>query len=476
MATDKTLLANIPPVNQVLAESPLAELAADNLRELVVFCIQRELDLFRTQRLTQGHQGHEKVPTREAILAQVAAAAQQRLGTLLQPSLRRVVNATGVILHTGLGRAPLALEARENLSRIAEGYCNLEIDLETGKRGSRTSHVEEILCFLTGAEAACVVNNNAAAVLIALNTFAFNKDAVVSRGQLVEIGGSFRMPQVMEKSGSRMIEVGTTNKTHLADYDRAIDEKTGVVCVVHTSNYRVQGFTEEAPLAEVVKLAHAKEVPVLHDLGGGILCDLRAYDLPHEPVVGDSVADGVDLITFSGDKVLGGPQSGIIVGKKRYIDQVKENPLMRALRCDKLTYAILESSLKQFLRPAEVRSTSQVFALLLEPLKAIKVRAQRLADAINALVDCTLVAEVTESHAQIGSGALPLEKIPSKAVSLRSTEITTETLARQMRLHDPPVLGYIRENRLFLDLRTVLPGEEESILAGVQCNFKNQAL
>lgn len=465
MSDDKQILANIPPVNQVLAHPLLADLAGDHLRDLVVFCIQRELEHFRAKGVSRYK---TKVPPRDEILAKIATATNRRVQILLQPSLRRVINATGVILHTGLGRAPLSVGARENLIRIAEGYCNLEIDLETGKRGSRTSHVEDLLCFLTGAEAACVVNNNAAAVFIALNTLAFNKAAVVSRGQLVEIGGSFRMPQVMEKSGSVMVEVGTTNKTHLSDYDRVIDESTGVVCVVHTSNYRVRGFTHETPLAEIVALAHSRGVAVLHDLGGGILRDLRTFDLPHEPVVGDSVAAGVDLITFSGDKVLGGPQSGLIVGSKKCVDSVKANPLMRALRCDKFTYSVLEATLKQYLRPTELASVNQVFGLLLDSVNALDSRARDLADSIKDVVDESLTVAVEDSYSQIGSGALPLEQIPSKALSLRSARVSTEALARHLRRQETPILGYIREDRLFLDLRTVLPGDETFILTALQ--------
>ncbi|MFQ5676873.1 MAG: L-seryl-tRNA(Sec) selenium transferase, partial [bacterium] len=384
-----------------------------------------------------------------------------------RPSLQRAINGTGIILHTGLGRAPLSTDAKENLLQVAEGYCNLELDLQTGKRGNRNSHVEELLCHLTGAEAACVVNNNAAAVLLALNTLCFGKEAIVSRGQLIEIGGSFRIPEVMEKSGAVMVEVGTTNKTHLKDYEKAICGQTGLLCLVHPSNFRVQGFTAEVSHADVVKLAARYDIPVLQDLGGGILVDLRDFGLPYEPVVQESVKSGLDVITFSGDKVLGGPQSGILVGKKTYIDEIKRNPLMRALRCDKLIYAALEATLRLFLQRGELASRNLVFKLLLMSVDELQKRAETLKKKLSEAVKNTTIA-IEDTRVEIGSGALPLEELPSKAISLRSRTIPTEILAQKFRTHTPPVIGYIREDRLFFDLRTVLANEDEVLLASCQ--------
>ncbi len=382
--------------------------------------------------------------------------------------MRRVVNASGVVLHTGLGRAPLSQEARSNLQEVAQGYCNLELDLDSGKRGDRTAHVERLLCYLTGAEAACVVNNNAAAVLLALNTLAFDRQALISRGQLVEIGGSFRMPQVMEKSGVIMVEVGTTNKTHLDDYRDAFSSQTGVICVVHTSNYRVKGFTDEVALSDLVALARSKGVPVIQDLGGGILFDLRDLDLPQEPVVRESIESGVDVVTFSGDKVLGGPQSGIIVGRKKFIDLLKANPLMRALRCDKLTYAVLEPTLKSYLDRSALLQDNAVFAALLKPLTELKQCGERLLKMLRGLSGSAFEFAVVDSQVQAGSGALPLAEIPSKAIAVNSKALSCEALSRTLRQHEPAIIGYIRDNRLLLDLRTLQKDDELSVIAAFE--------
>jgi L-seryl-tRNA(Ser) seleniumtransferase len=377
--------------------------------------------------------------------------------------LRKAINATGIILHTGLGRAPLSEEARENLMKITEGYCTLEIDLERGKRGERTDHVEDLLCKLTGAEAACVVNNNAAAVLLTLNTLCFGKEAIISRGQLIEIGGSFRIPEVMTKSGAVMVEVGTTNKTHLRDYEKAITKNTGLLFAVHPSNYRIKGFTAEVKLQDLVSLGKKYGVPVAQDLGGGVLVDLRKYDLPYEPVAREGVETGVDVITFSGDKVLGGPQSGILVGKKTYIDAIKTNPLMRALRCDKLIYATLEPTLKLYLRENDLVKKNRVLNMLLEPLGGLEKRIKNVKKRIATVDKSKVDIKIESTTVQMGSGALPLEEIASRALSIRANTIATENLAKKFRLYEPPIIGYIREDRLYFDFRTIFR-EEDVIL------------
>ncbi len=466
MTTRKqNLLAHIPPVNDVLAQPPIQALSEQYSRDLVVTLVQEAIAAYR-QACLQGRVAGE--PTRQKITSQLVERVTSELHALLQPSLRPVINATGVILHTGLGRAPLPAAARENLQAVARGYCSLELDLETGKRGDRGKHVERLLCLLTGAEAACVVNNNAAAVLLTLNTLSFGKEAVVSRGQLIEIGGAFRIPEVMEKSGARMVEVGTTNKTHLRDYERALSENTGVICVVHPSNYRVLGFTAEVALEELVELAHQHDVPLFQDLGGGVLFDFREHGLPYEPVAGESIRAGVDVVTFSGDKVLGGPQCGIIVGKRRYVDEIKRNPLMRAVRCDKLIYAALEPTLKLYLKPDRLFQDNVVLQLLTTPLASLETRARKLLDQIPPKVRNTCAVEVVDSRVQIGSGALPLEELPSRALSLKPNQDRTERLAQRFRRHEPPVVGYVRDDRLFLDLRTVLPEEDEVLLQAIQ--------
>lgn len=389
----------------------------------------------------------------------------------MQSSLKRAINATGIILHTGLGRAPLSRVAQENLARIAEGYSTLEIDLESGKRGARTDHVEQLLCDLTGAEAACVVNNNAAAVFLALNTLSAGRDAIISRGQLVEIGGSFRIPEVMEKSGANMVEVGTTNKTHFSDYERAVSASTGVICVVHPSNYRVKGFVADVALAEIVALAHENGVPVLQDLGGGVLLDLQKFGLPYEPVARESIELGVDVVTFSGDKVLGGPQAGIMIGKSDYISKIKSNPLMRILRCDKLIYAALEATLKSYLQESQLLAENSVFAMLLTPTENLSKRIRKLKKQLPDSVTSACAISEKDTTVQIGSGALPLEALPSKALILNPHDITTEELARKFRMQDPPIIGYIRDDELHLDFRTIFEKEDAIVLAGIKKAF-----
>jgi L-seryl-tRNA(Ser) seleniumtransferase len=320
------------------------------------------------------------------------------------------------------------------------------------------------LCQLTGAEAACVVNNNAAAVLLVLNTMANGRNVIISRGQLVEIGGSFRMPEVVRKSGARLVEVGTTNKTKLSDYAEAIGPKTAAILSVHTSNYRILGFTQEVRLRELGKLGEAKSLPVIHDLGGGALIDLRKWGLPYEPVASESLAAGASVVTFSGDKILGGPQSGLIVGQKMWIAKIKKNPLMRALRCDKVTLAVLESTLRLFLQPDHLIKTHPVWCMLTEKPRVVRIRALRLKQAIAECCDATLEVIVRTSEAEAGSGALPIEKIPSYAVGLRHKAFAVVELAKQFRLSSIPVLGYLRDEYLWLDARTIRE-DEISIIA-----------
>ena len=386
--------------------------------------------------------GRAACPDRSAAVAESLGRMRAWVEARLRPSLRRTVNATGIVLHTGLGRAPLPPEALRRVMAVGEGYCNLEIDLESGERGERVSHVEGLLRDLSGAEAAAVVNNNAAAVLLALNTLASGKDAVVSRGQLVEIGGSFRIPDVMARSGARMVEVGTTNRTHLRDFREAVTERTGVLLSVHPSNYRVTGFTAEVGLEDLVALGRASGVPVAHDLGGGALVDLRPYGLPYEPLVSDSVRAGADAVTFSGDKVLGGPQAGVIVGRKGAVEAMRRNPLMRALRCDKLTCAALEATLRLYLNPERLVREHPTLRMLTEPVGTLRRRARRLAKGLMGL-EAYVEARLEDSVAYTGSGALPMEEIPSVAVTLRPKAGSSAGLARGLRLGGTPVMGYI---------------------------------
>jgi len=384
-----------------------------------------------------------------------------RLNRLFQPGLKRVINASGIILHTNLGRAPLAPAAREHLLRAVENYCNLEIDLDSGRRGERMAHVEELLCLVAGAEAALVVNNCAAAVLLALNSLCNRREAPVSRGELVEIGGSFRMPEVMKISGAKMVEVGTTNKTHLNDYRQAITPRTGALLKVHTSNYRILGFSEAAETPELAALAREHGLPLIYDMGSGIIEDLRQWGYPYEPVVREIMELGVDVATFSGDKVLGGPQAGIIIGKKKWLDKIKKNHLTRALRCDKLIFAALEATLRLYLQPETLPQNLPAAALLTLSREELLRRGETLRAQVK---NPALRLEVVETDSQVGSGALPLEKIPSAALKIVSPTISPAKLAAALRRHDPPVIGYIEEEALFLNLRTVRNEEMEILV------------
>lgn len=374
-------------------------------------------------------------------------------------NLRRVINGTGVIVHTNLGRSLLSDDVTAQLAVAGSNYTNLEFDLATGKRGSRYSLVEELICDLTGAEAALVVNNNAAAVLIVLETLARDKEVVVSRGQLVEIGGSFRIPDVMKKSGAHLVEVGATNRTHLYDYENAISESTGLLLRVHTSNFRIIGFTSEVPAAELNELGTKYNIPVMEDLGSGCLIDLSQYGLPAEPTVQEVVKSGIDVVTFSGDKLLGGPQAGIIVGKKKVIDLIKKNPLNRALRIDKFTLASLEGVLRQYYDPVRVLSENRTLKMISEDTASIKKRAQRLKRRIGNTLTQFCTFTVVPAVSRVGGGALPEYSLESWAVELKPREKDVATLEKDFRALPVPVIGRIENDRFLIDLRTISDNE-----------------
>lgn len=397
--------------------------------------------------------------------AAILEAARRRLARRLRSSLRPVVNATGVVIHTNLGRSLLAPEVLPGLEAVAARYSNLEYNLESGRRGSRYSHVEEILLELTGAEAALVVNNNAAAVLITLETLAKGREVIVSRGELVEIGGSFRIPDVMARSGAILREVGATNRTHLRDYEGAIGEATALLLKVHQSNFQVVGFTASVPVADLKVLANRHGLPVVEDLGSGTLVDFAPYGLVHEPTVQESLAAGADLVTFSGDKLLGGPQAGIILGRRDLVDRIRANPLNRALRIDKLTLAALEGTLRLYRDPAEAARRLPTLRMLTAPAAGLKTRARRLARRLRALELPGLEVRVVETVARVGGGALPLQVLPSAAAALVPAEagISIARLEAALRRHDPPVVARIEDDRLLFDVRTLLPGDEARI-------------
>ena len=394
---------------------------------------------------------------------QYAALMRAELLERRLPSLRRAINATGIVLHTNLGRAPLADEAVEAMEAAARGYSNLEFDLETGERGSRQDHVESLLCRITGAEAALAVNNCAAAVMLTLESFAAGCEVIVSRGELVEIGGSFRMPDVITKSGARMVEVGTTNKTRLEDYAAALSERTRIVLAVHPSNFRIVGFSAKPALKELAKLAHTNELLCVHDLGSGALANVQPVASMTGDTIQSSLAVGVDLVTFSGDKLLGGPQAGLIVGRAELIDTIRRNPLARALRIDKLSLAALAATLRLYLPPNDPAEKIPILRMLGESESSIAKRARCLQKRLREIpgVDADIVDDVTYS----GGGALPMVEMSTKTIRVTADGVSAGTLARRLRQAQPPVVARLADDRLVLDPRTMLPADSEDLLS-----------
>lgn len=462
MNNKQLLLKNLPAVDRVLDCENLSSSTAPH--SLAVEAAREAVDHARNSILSGGSPSC-------AQLESICADAEARLRSKLMFSLREVINATGTLLHTNLGRAPLCSAALENISTIARGYSNLELNLESGKRGHRYSHVNELLCRLTGAEAAAVVNNNAGAVLLALTALARGREAVVSRGELVEIGGAFRVPDVMEAGGVQLREVGTTNKTHLRDYHGAINPETGLLLKVHTSNYRILGFTQSVAANELVNLGREHNIPVMEDLGSGMLFDLSAFGLPREPTVAEQVKAGIDVITFSGDKLLGGPQAGIIVGKRWAIDAIRHHPLARALRMDKLTLAALETTLRQYLDQEQALEQIPVLQMLKMSAATVHERsrafAQELAKHLDNAVRSKTHVEIVEESSCVGGGALPTTDLPGSAVAVRIPELSLETLALQLRRQQPAIVARIQDDALFFNLRTVFPAQFEELVQGI---------
>jgi L-seryl-tRNA(Ser) seleniumtransferase len=385
-----------------------------------------------------------------------------------QSHFRTVINATGVILHTNLGRALLSQAAVKNVAFLASHYSNLEYDLERGQRGDRYVAVVSLLRRLTGAEEVLVVNNNAAAVLLALQALAAGREVVVSRGELIEIGGSFRIPDIMRSSGALLHEVGTTNKTHLADYRTAINERTALLLKVHTSNYRIVGFTEAVPREALVRLGNESQLPVMEDLGSGNLVDLAAYGLEQEPTVSEVVRAGVDVVTFSGDKLLGGPQAGILVGKKRYLEVLKRHPLNRALRIDKMTLAALEATLRHYLEPGAAVREIPTLRMITAPVQEVNRRARRLLRQLKGAIGRDWSVSVQADVSEIGAGALPLTKIPTRSISVRSSRMSATEVEQRFRRQDPPVLGRIQQDTFLLDMRMVQDHELPKVVQAFQ--------
>ena len=450
MSPDRALLRGLPSVDQLLRTLQDRPAVAGIPRARLAAMVREVLDVER-QRLLAGAAEPVDVET----LAGRVVQAGQRAGVF---SLRPVINAQGVILHTNLGRAVLSPLALERVAAVGAAYSNLELDLASKERGSRYSHVEALLRRLTGAEDALVVNNNAAAVLLALETLAHGKEVIVSRGELIEIGGEFRIPDIMRRGGAVLREVGATNRTHLRDYAEAIGPETALLLKVHPSNYRVIGFTAHVSSRELTELGRARGLPVMEDLGSGSLVDLRPWGFPYEPTVPEVVASGVDLVSFSGDKLLGGPQAGILVGRRAVVARLKKNPWNRALRIDKLTIAALEATLYAY-ETGTARETIPTLRALTEPLADVRRRARRLLAGLDHATRERLAPQLREDHAQVGGGALPTVELPTVGLAVGATPAAARDLDAALRTGDLPVVGRMLDDRLFLDCRTVLPDQ-----------------
>lgn len=460
-------LRQLPSVDEVLRDGRMVELLEKQPRSVVLEAVRSVVDDERKVILSGGVTPRHDIKKEEYldIVVKKSEAAAMRS---IRPNLRYVINATGVVLHTNLGRALLSERAREAVNTVATNYSNLELDLETGRRGSRYSALQNLLTSLTGAEDSLVVNNNAAAVLLALSTVAREREVIVSRGQLVEIGGSFRIPEVMAQSGARLVEVGATNKTHPDDYRRAISGETALLLHVHTSNYRIIGFTRETTVSELVEIGREYKLPVMSDLGSGFLVDLCRYGLPQEPTVQEVLGAGPDIVTFSGDKLLGGPQAGIIVGRRHYIEKMKKNPLTRAVRIDKMTVAALEATLREYLDEERAILNIPTLKMLTEDQESIEKRACEFAGVLKNVLDKSKVEfKVEKGVSAVGGGAMPTADLPTAVVAVSPLNISAGELQAALRYGEPAVMGRVQENRLILDLRTIKDTEYKLLAEAV---------
>ena len=460
----KGLLKQLPSVDEVLKEERTKQWLESSPRVLVLDAIRAAIDAKR-KAIRLATDNAALLPATS--LAEILDQAEARLRELSEPSLQPVINATGVIVHTNLGRSLLSEKALQRVLEVSGSYSNLEYDLRAGERGKRHVHVEGILKKLTGVESATAVNNNAAAVLLCLNTLARGKEVIVSRGELVEIGGSFRVPEVMERSGAILREVGATNKTHLKDYEKAINENTSLLLKVHASNYKIVGFTKEVTAGELAKLGKKHNIPVMWDLGSGSFVDLSAYGAGDEPTVQQAVDTGVDVLTFSGDKLLGGPQAGLIIGKQAFLDPIRSNPLMRALRLDKMTLAALDATLRQYLDMEKAVREIPTVWMLTQPLSEIERKAGLLSSGLKGINAADLTVSFQDDTSQSGGGALPMGIFPTKTVCIQHTRLSANQIESRLRLGNPHIITRIKEGMVIFDPRTLNDEEIGKIVEAV---------
>ena len=453
------LLRKLPKVDILLNDETIKNLVAECGRGLVADCIREELDRVRAMAISG------QVDEAEAALVEFVSLVEKRVSEETAYPLKKVINATGIILHTNLGRAPLGKIHLDAMSQAICGYSNLEYDLETGKRGKRFTHYADLIARIAGTESAVAVNNNAASLTLIFGALAKGKEVIVSRGESIEIGGKFRIPEVIEQSGAILKEVGTTNRTRLSDYENAIGENTGALLKVHTSNYKVVGFTEEAALEELVALGKKHNLPVIMDLGSGVLVNLEKYGLAHEPTVQEQVNVGADLVCFSGDKLLGGPQAGVIVGKKAYIDKLEHYPLMRAIRLDKCAIAALSATFREYMDETRAVKNIPVLSMIARPLSELKAQAEELMAKVAGNISWAELA-VEESVSMVGGGSLPGEELGSYALTISPKECSCELAMEQLRAYEIPIIAHIKEEKVWLDMRTVMP-EDVSFIS--QC-------
>ena len=454
----KHLLRELPSVDVISRNSEIEALSQSIDQEYLTEIIREETANIRALILEDKYE-HDHINTQELI-----ENIKNRLSSDFDFGLKKVINGSGVVLHTNLGRAPMPLAIKEKFENILYGYCNLEYDIEKGARGSRHDHLKELILKLTGAEDVIVVNNNAAAVMLVLSTMCAGREVIVSRGELVEIGGSFRIPKVMQHSGAFLREVGSTNKTHLRDYEEEINEKTAALMKVHTSNFRMMGFTESVSIKDLRPLADRHDLPIIDDLGSGVFIDLRRYGLEYEPTILDSLAQGSDIVTFSGDKLLGGPQCGVIVGKAKYISMMKKNNLLRALRVDKMTISALAMTLSLYLDKENLEKNVPVLSMLSQEPEQLKEKAQRLLDmtAANSL-RADIIVEASKS--QVGGGSLPAQYMDSYSVAVNPSEMSVNELEQKMRLTEPHIVGRIANETYYLDVRSIFEEELPAVSA-----------